>query len=114
MKIQYLEIVSPEADSICKTYEDVHGLDFSEPVAVLGNARTADLPDDSTLAVRGPLRSNETPVVRPYFLVEDIDASIAKAAEAGAEIAIPSMEIPGYGTCAIFILGGIEHALWQV
>ena len=113
MKVQYLEIVSPDVDEICKTYEAVHGVKFGDPVASLGNARTAKLEDGGVVGVRGPLRSNEDPVVRPYFLVEDIKQAVANAEKAGAKIALPPMELPGQGTCAIFILGGAEHGLWQ-
>ncbi len=37
---------------------------------------------------------SEEPVVRPYWLVDDIEAAIASAVEAGGEIAHPPMEIP--------------------
>lgn len=114
MKIQYLEIVSPDVDAICKTYEQLHGVKFGEPDTNLGNARTAELPNGGLLGVRAPLRDTEEPVVRPYFLVEDIEASVSKAADSGAEIALPPMELPGHGRCAIFIQGGAEHGLWQV
>lgn len=114
MKIQYLEIVSPDVDAICKTYEQLYGVQFGDPDASLGNARTADLPNGGLLGVRAPLRDTEEPVVRPYFLVEDIEASVSKAADSGAEIALPPMELPGHGRCAIFIQGGAEHGLWQL
>lgn len=114
MKIQYLEIVTPEVTGVCATYEQVHGLKFSEPDMSLGNARTAELPTGGLLGVRAPLRETEEPIVRPYFLVDDIEAAVAKAAGAGAKIALPPMELPGHGTCAIFIQGGAEHGLWQL
>jgi predicted enzyme related to lactoylglutathione lyase len=114
MKVQYLEIVTPEVDALCVQYRTVHGISFSEPDANLGGARTAKLNSGGLLGIRGPLRDTETPVVRPYVLVEDIKASVASAAEAGAEIALPPMEIPEHGTCAIVIHSGIECGLWQV
>ena len=113
MKIQYLEIVSPDVDAICKTYEQLHGVKFGEPDANFGNARTAKLSNGGLLGVRAPLRDTEEPIVRPYFLVEDIEASVSKAADSGAEIALPPMELPGHGKYAIFIQGGAEHGLWQ-
>ncbi len=114
MTIQYLEVVSPDVDAICKTYEQLLGVKFGEPDANLGNARTAKLPNGGLLGVRAPLRDTEEPIVRPYFLVEDIDASVSKAADSGAEIALPPMELAGHGRCAIFIQGGAEHGLWQL
>jgi len=114
MKIQYLEIVSPDVDTACKTYEQLHGVKFGKPDANLGNARTAKLSNGGFLGIRAPLRDTEEPIVRPYFLVEDIEASISKAADSGAEIALPPMELMGHGKCAIFIQGGAEHGLWQL
>ena len=114
MKTQYLEFVSTDVDAICKTYEEVHGVTFGEPEASFGNARIAKLPDGGFVGVRAPLRETEQPIVRPYCLVEDIDAAVAKASDAGAQIALPPMEIPGQGKFAIFIQGGIEHGLWQL
>ena len=112
-KVQYLEIVTPEVDAVCETYEQLHGVKFGEAVMTLGSARTAKLAHGGLLAVRGPLRPTEEPVVRPYFLVEDIQEAVSKAAASGGKIALPPMPLPGHGTCAIFIQGGIEHALWQ-
>lgn len=113
MQIQYLEIVTPDVPAVCATYAKLYGVTFTEPVPELGNARTADLPDGGKLGVRAPLRDSEDPVVRPYLLVDDIEASVKAAEVAGAVIAHPAMEIPGHGTFAIFIQGGVEHGLWQ-
>jgi hypothetical protein len=53
-------------------------------------------------------------VVRPYWLVDDIDAAVAAVVQAGGQIAHPPMEIPGHGTFAIYVLGGNDHGLWQL
>lgn len=66
MKVQYLEIVSPDVDAICKTYEQVHGLKFGKADVNLGNARTAKLPNGGFVAVRAPLRDTEEPIRRRY------------------------------------------------
>lgn len=113
LAVGYLEIVTPEVEATCQTYERLHGVKFGEPNARLGNARTARLPSGGLLGIRASLRASETPVVRPYLLVDDIEASVARAADSGAQIALPPMKIPGHGMCSIFIQGGIEHGLWQ-
>jgi predicted enzyme related to lactoylglutathione lyase len=64
--------------------------------------------------LRGPLRETEVPLVRPYWLVDDIEAAVAAVAERGAFIAHPPLEIPGRGTFAIYIQGGAEHGLWRL
>ncbi len=113
MQIHYLEIVTREIDAVCAAYAAANGLRFGEPDAGLGDARTAAMRGGGLVGVRAPLRESEEPVVRPYWLVDDIESAVAAAAEAGAEIAHPPMEISGHGTFAIYIEGGVEHGLWQ-
>ena len=113
MQIHYLEIVTKEVDAVCEAYAIVNGVQFGEPDAGLGNARTAALPGGGLVGVRAPMHETEEPVVRPYWLVGDIKAAVAAAVEAGGTVAHPPMEIPGHGTFAIYIQGGIHHGLWQ-
>ncbi len=114
LSVQYLEIVTPDMDETCALFERTHGVTFGDPVPEFGSARTAALNDGRIIGVRKPMRANEDPVVRPYMLVDDIDAAIKAAEDAGAEIAIPPMEMPGRGKFAIYILGGIDHGLWEL
>ena len=113
MLIQYLEVVTPDVDETCRTLETSHGVRFGTPDAGLGNARTAALEGGGMVGVRAPMHESEHPVVRPYLLVDDIEAAFEAAQAAGAEAAHPPLEIPGHGTFAIYILGGIQHGLWQ-
>lgn len=113
LKIQYLEIVTPDVDAMCATYEAAIGAVFGDPVPELGNARTADLPDGSRLSVRAPMHETEEPTIRPYWLVDDIQAAWEAALASGAQEAHPPLEIPGQGTFAIFIRDGLHHGLWQ-
>ena len=113
VKIHFLEIVTPDVDGACSLYSMMYGVTFGDPDPNLGGARTAALDGGGMLGVRAPLRDTETPVVRPYVLVDDISAAVSAAAEAGAEIAMTPTEIAGYGQFAIVIRGGIESGLWQ-
>lgn len=114
MQIQYLEIVTSDIDALCKQYSVIHDVKFSEPIAEFGMARTAKLSGGGMIGIRGPMRKTETPVIRPYVLVDNLEKAVAAAKDAGAEIAIPKMEIPGgRGTIAVVIQGGIECGLWQ-
>ena len=113
--VQYLEIVTPSVNETCNALAQAHGLVFGEPIAQFGNARTASLANGGLIGVRAPLRETEEPIVRPYILVDDIDAAVKAAEAAGATVALPPTEIPGgWGTFSIYILGGIEHGLWQL
>jgi uncharacterized protein len=114
MKVQYLEIVTKEIDAVCSAYGSALNVKFGGPVAALGGARTASLADGGLVGVRAPLRETEDPVVRPYWLVTDINAALTTAVQAGGEIAHPPMEIPGHGTFAIYLQGGNDHGLWQL
>lgn len=113
MQIYYLEIVTEEVEAVCAGYAAANGAQFGEPDAGLGNARTAALPGGGLVGVRAPMHETEQPVVRPYWLVDDIEAAVAAAVESGGEVAHPPMEIPGHGKFAIYIQGGIHHGLWQ-
>ena len=114
MQIHYLEIVTEEVDAACAAYAAANGVEFGEPDAGLGNARTTALAGGGLVGVRAPLHETEEPVVRPYWLVHDVEAAVAAAVEAGGVVAHPPMEIPGHGTFAIYIQGGIHHGLWQL
>ena len=113
MQIHYLEIVTKEVDAVCAAYAAANGVQFGKPDTRLGKARTADMPGGGLVGVRAPLRETEAPVVRPYWLVDNIEAAVAAVVEAGGEIAHPPMEIPGHGTFAIYLQGGIDHGFWQ-
>lgn len=114
MHVHYLEIVTMEVDAVCAAYAASTGLQFGEPDARLGNARTAALSGGRMVGVRAPMHESELPVVRPYWLVDDAQAAIDAAVESGGEVAHPPMEIPGLGTFAIYVLGGIQHGIWQL
>ena len=114
MQIHYLEIVTREVDAVCAAYAAAHQVQFGTPDIGLGNARTAALPGGGLLGVRAPLRESEEPVVRPYWLVDDIEAAVAAAVKGGGKLAHPPMEIPGHGSFAIYIQGGIDHGFWQL
>jgi predicted enzyme related to lactoylglutathione lyase len=113
-RIHYLEIVTEDVDAVCAAYSPSNGLGFGEPDPGLGGARTAPLPGGGLVGVRAPLHESEKPVVRPYWLVEDIEASYAAALAAGAQEAHPPLEIAGRGKFAIVVQGGIHHGFWQL
>jgi len=114
VQIYYLEIVTKEVDAVCAAYAAANGVQFGKPDARLGNARTAALAGAGLIGVRAPMHETEESVVRPYWLVDDIKASVAAAVKAGGVVAHAPLEIPGHGTFAIFIQGGIHHGLWQL
>jgi len=113
MKVQYLEIVTPEVQAVCEKYSKLHNVSFGKTDPNLGGAFTAKLSNGGMIGVRAPMHEAENPVVRHYILVEDIKATVESAEKCGAQLALPPMELAGHGTCAIVIQGGIEFGYWQ-
>lgn len=113
MKVHYLEIVTPEPEGLCAQYAGSTDAVFGEPIAELGGARVASFSGSGMIGIRAPLRDSEGPVVRPYFLVSDMDEALSSASAAGGVIAMPATYLPGYGRFAILIRDGIESGLWQ-
>lgn len=114
IQVHYLEVVTTNVEQVCESYTKSLGVVFSEAVAELGGARTASLSSGGTLGVRAPMHEDEEPTTRPYYLVDNIDAAVEAENNNGAEVAVPPMEIPGRGRCAILMYGAIQSGLWQV
>lgn len=114
MQIHYLEIVTKHVDAVCAAYAAANAVQFGEPDAGLGNARTAIMAGGGLVGVRAPLRTTEEPVVRPYWRVKDIEAAVAAVVQAGGTVAVEPTLIPGHGTFAIYLQGGNDHGLWQL
>ena len=111
--IHYLEIVTPDVAATCEVYTHVHGWRF-KAVPELGFAFVAELPNGSRCGIRAPLRDTEAPIGRTYLRVVDLALAARRAQQLGATLAIERMEIPGHGAIAVYLLGGIEHGLWQL
>ena len=113
MQIHYLEIVTPDVDAVCSAYVQSAGAQFCAPEESLGNARVADIAG-GRIGVRAPMHESETPVIRPYFLVDDLESALSSVVKTGGEIIHPAMEIPGFGKFAIYNQGGNQLGLWEV
>ena len=113
LRVHYLEVVTPEVTSVCRAHAASLDVTFSEPVAELGGARIAELPEGGMLGIRPPMHDAEEATTRPYYLVEDIETAVESASAQGALVAVPPMDIPGYGRCAIVMIGSIQSGYWQ-
>jgi predicted enzyme related to lactoylglutathione lyase len=112
--IYYLEIVTPDVQSVSEFYASAYGWRFEPEAPELGNAMVAILPDGSMCGIRATMHEEEEPIVRTYLRVGNIDVAVKRAAELGAAIALEPIEIPGRGRVAIYFLGGIQQGIWQV
>lgn len=109
----FLEIVTTEVEATCATLSAARGVVFGDPVAALGNAHVAELADGRRISVRAPMHDAEEPTTRTYILVEDLDAALAAAEAAGAQVAMRRTPMPGEGDFAIYFLGGNQFGLWE-
>ena len=113
MKPYYLEVVTEELTENCESFSESLHVQFDGPIAELGNAFIAELDGGGFVGIRKPMSEAELPVVRPYWLVDDIEVAVAKMIEKGAELMHPPLLIEGYGTFAIVQLGGNQQGFWQ-
>lgn len=112
--VHYVEHVTGDVEATRAVLEATHGWHFAPPDAALGGSRVAVLPSGARCGIRAPLRDDEAPVTRAYVRVRDVRAAAAQAEESGALVALPPIELGPHGWIAIFILGGVEHGLWQL
>ena len=112
--IHYLEIVAQDAEAARDFYSAAYGWQFAESAPELGGAFVASLPNGSLCGIRASMHEQESPTVRTYIRVADVESAVAKAAELGATIALGPTELPGRGTIAIYIHGGVEQGIWQL
>lgn len=112
--VHYLEIVTPDAAAAVAFYEQLYGWRFQQMGPELGSSYVAELPNGSRCGIRAPMHELEKPIVRTYVRVADLKQAAARAEQLGAMLALPYMEIPGHGTIAIYIHGGVEQGLWQL
>lgn len=113
MKVHYPEFVCSDVEEQCGILAAALGVSFGDPVADPGNARVAAGGDGTRIGVRAPLAEHETPVVRPYLAVDDIEAAVSEAEASGAIIAYGPTRQGDTGTWAICIAGSLQIGFWQ-
>ena len=114
MQVHYLEIVTADVEGTCEKYSAATGVAFGEADPGLGGARTAPMADGGMMGIRAPMHDGEQAVTRAYLKVDDIAVAVDAVEKAGGMIAVPPMDIPNQGKCAIFMMDGIEAGLWEV
>jgi len=112
--VHYLEIVTPDVESMCNLYTKSFGWNFQPESPELGNARVAKIQGGSLFGIRAPMSPTEKPIMRMYIRVSDLETSVQKVTQQGAKMLLERMEIPEHGIIAIYEIGGIEKGLWQV
>lgn len=112
--VHYLEVVASDPEAARGFYSSSFGWEFEGPIPELGGAYLAELPGGSLCGIRGSMNPQETPTVRTYVRVEDVERATQQAEELGATIALGPTELPGRGRIAIYIVEGVQQGIWQV
>ena len=111
--VHYLEVVANDVDATVKLYETAHGVEFGPEVADLGNARVASQSNGTLVGVRKPMASHESPTMRTYLAVENIEDAVKRAEASGAMVAYPPTRQGDAGMFAIVIMDNVQHGFWQ-
>ena len=104
-KLTYFEFTSPDTAAEMKFFSDVFGWEFQKYGDQDYWLATTTGPDDGQ-GINGAIMAppmEGAPRVTNTLNVDDIDAAIAAATAAGATIAVPKAEVPGYGTLAYLV-----------
>lgn len=113
--VVHTEFVSADVEGTRDFLSTVFGLQFQNMPSEMGDYWNFG---DEKLgiggAVRGLMPEEPGPYAAPYFSVDDIDATIATAQEAGATLMVPKQPVPNMGYFAWFQApGGVIVAAWQ-
>ena len=111
--VHYLEIVTPDPEAARHHYSAAYGWSFQAMAPELGNAFVATLPGGTLCGIRAPMSEQETPIVRTYLRVADVEWAVQEIVQLGGEIALEPTELPGHGRIAIYLYGGIQQGVWQ-
>lgn len=112
--LYYLEIVTPEVETVRDLFANTYGWSFQPAAPELGNAFVARLPGGSLCGIRAPMHEQEKPIIRTYIRVADVVRAAKQAESLGGRVILPPMEIPGRGKIVIFEHGGIQQGVWEV
>jgi predicted enzyme related to lactoylglutathione lyase len=107
-RVIHFEIHGKDLDKLQKFYQDVFGWDIQDMGSKFGNYRlirtgTSAPGIDGGLTARhgdGPAQGAPVNAFVCTVSVDNLDATLAKIAQAGGTVATDKMEIPGVGTLA--------------
>ncbi|MDC0666764.1 VOC family protein [Nannocystis radixulma] len=112
----WADLNTPDLDGARRFYSGVLGWTFDEPVAEFGHYTTARLQGRSVVGVapKMPDQQHLPSAWSVYLKTSDIEATVRKMADAGGNVFVPPMEIPGQGHMAFgFDSTGAAFGLWQ-
>lgn len=112
----WIDLGTPDQDAAGEFYGALFGwqLKEDENAEQTGGYRTARLGDDAVGGVMKLMQEGQPPAWMNYVCVEDADATVAKARQAGATVHAEPMSVLDYGRMAILAdPTGAVFGIWQ-
>ena len=115
----WIDLMSPDAAASKRFYQDLFGWDIVDNPTDQGGVYTQFLLRGETVAGLGEMsdemKSSGMPAIwNSYVSVQDVEASTARAAELGATVAMPPMQIMYVGKMSILAdPTGAHLSLWE-
>lgn len=112
----WIDLGTPDQDDAGEFYGALFGWELKEDenAEQTGGYRTAQLDGNAVGGVMKLMQEGQPPAWSPYVCVEDVDATVGKAREAGGSVVVEPMSVLDYGRMA-FIAdpSGAVLGLWQ-
>jgi len=112
----WIDLATPDQDAAAEFYGDLFGwtVEEDENAEETGGYRVAVLDGQAIGGVMKLMQEGQPPAWSSYVRVEDVDATVAKAGEAGGSVMVEPMSVLDYGRMAFLVdPTGAAIGLWQ-
>jgi predicted enzyme related to lactoylglutathione lyase len=112
----WIDLATPDQDAAADFYGGLFGwgVEEDENAEQTGGYRVATLDGKAVGGVMKLMQEGQPPAWMTYVSVEDADATVASAAEAGGEVIVEPMTVLDYGRMAILKdTTGAVFGIWQ-
>jgi uncharacterized protein len=112
----WIDLATPDQDAAAEFYGGLFGwsVEEDENAEETGGYRVAMVGDRAVGGVMRLMQEGQPPAWSSYVSVEDVDATVAKAQEAGGSVMVEPMDVLDYGRMAFLVdPTGAAIGLWQ-
>lgn len=112
----WIDLATPDQDAAAEFYGGLFGwsVEADENAEETGGYRVAMLKGQAIGGVMRLMQEGQPPAWSTYICVEDADATVAKAREAGGAVMVEPMDVLDYGRMAFLVdPTGAVVGLWQ-
>jgi uncharacterized protein len=112
----WIDLATPDQDAAAEFYGALFGWSVveDENAEQTGGYRVATLRDKAIGGVMKLTQEGQPPAWSTYICVEDVDATVAKAKQAGGSVMVEAMDVLDYGRMAYLVdPTGAVLGLWQ-